>query len=101
MPRSSAMRDNSAMNSTPPSERDLDLGCIWNNSFAKLGNDFYTRLLPQPLPAPYWIGHSCALARKLGLAEHWLASQELLQGLSGNRMINGTQPLASVYSCLL
>jgi len=86
------------MNSTPPSERDLDLGCIWNNSFAKLGNDFYTRLLPQPLPAPYWIGHSCALARKLGLAEHWLASQELLQGLSGNRMINGTQPLASVYS---
>jgi uncharacterized protein YdiU (UPF0061 family) len=86
------------MNSTPPSERDLDLGCIWNNSFAKLGNNFYTRLLPQPLPAPHWIGHSCALARKLGLAEHWLASQELLQALSGNRMINGTQPLASVYS---
>jgi len=86
------------MNDIPPSERDLDLGCIWNNSFAKLGNDFYTRLLPQPLPAPYWIGHSCALARKLGLAEHWLASQELLQALSGSRMINGTQPLASVYS---
>ncbi len=86
------------MNRAANSDNNLDLGWAWDNSFAKLGDDFYTRLSPQPLPAPYWVSASRALARELDLAQSWLASAELLQALSGNRPIRDTQPLASVYS---
>ncbi|MDO8248878.1 MAG: YdiU family protein [Rhodoferax sp.] len=76
----------------------LDVGLIWRNSFAQLGRTFYTPLAPQPLPAPYWVSSSRALARELGLDQSWLASPELLEVVSGNRPLAGTQPLASVYS---
>ncbi len=79
-------------------ELGTDLGLVWNNSFAKLGPDFYTRLQPQPLPAPYWVGKSLAVARDIGLPESWLDSPALLDALSGNALLAGTQPLASVYS---
>ena len=76
----------------------VDLNLPWHNSFIDLGPDFYTRLAPQPLPQPYWVGKSNAVARELGLAEHWLDSPDLLAALSGNVPISGTSPLASVYS---
>ena len=75
-----------------------DLGMRWNNSFAGLGPDFYTELSPQPLPAPYWVGTSLAVARDVGLPEAWLKSPALLDALSGNARLAGTRPLASVYS---
>ncbi len=76
----------------------LDSGLTWRNSYARLGEDFYTLLAPQPLPSPYWVGRSPSMARTLGLDESWLASQKLLEALSGNGTMAGTQPLASVYS---
>lgn len=93
-----ALRDNPPMNMATYSPGNLDVGLIWRNSFAQLGEDFYTRLSPQPLPAPYWVGRSRSLADELGLHESWLASAELLEAVSGNRPIAGTQALASVYS---
>ncbi len=91
-------RDNRAMTMTTDHQGELDLGLRWRNSFSQLGEDFYTRVTPRPLRAPYWVGRSRSLARELGLEPHWLASQELLEALSGNRRIAGTEPLASVYS---
>ncbi|WPC65293.1 YdiU family protein [Rhodoferax ferrireducens] len=76
----------------------LDVGLAWRNSFAQLGKSFYTPLAPWPLPAPYWVGRSTSTARELGLSESWLDSPELLQVLTGNQPMAGTQPLASVYS---
>ncbi len=76
----------------------LAIGLSWHNRFAQLGPDFLTALPPQPLPAPYWVGRSAAVARELGLDAAWMASDELLNALSGNRALAGTQPLASVYS---
>ena len=92
------VRDNPAMNTATDSMDALDIGLPWNNSFALLGSDFYAPLDPQPLPAPYWVGHSESAAHALGLAPAWLQSPELLNAVSGNRRIAGTQPLASVYS---
>ena len=70
----------------------------WVNSFHQLGADFYTELSPRPLPAPYWVSRNRALARELGLEENWLDSAETLAALSGNQLLPGAQPLASVYS---
>ncbi len=69
--------------------------------FAHLGPAFYTALQPTPLPAPYppyWVGTSLALARELGLGDAWLSSNEALQALSGNALLSGSVPYASVYS---
>jgi uncharacterized protein YdiU (UPF0061 family) len=73
-------------------------GLKWVNSFARLGPGFYTELQPTPLPSPYWVGRSRALARELGLEDHWLESDEALAALTGNQMLCGSRPLASVYS---
>ncbi|MEO8387549.1 protein adenylyltransferase SelO [Polaromonas sp.] len=70
----------------------------WNNSFAQLGGDFSTRLRPQPLPAPYWVGRSRSVARELGLDAEWFESQAALDALTGNSVLPGSDPLASVYS---
>lgn len=69
----------------------------WTNSFARLGPDFYTELQPVPLPAPYWVGRSRALARELGLEDQWLESGAALAALTGNQFLRGSRPLASVY----
>ena len=71
---------------------------LWDNSFHALGTRFFTPLAPYPLPAPYWVGRSPAVAELLGLDAHWLESDAMLNALSGNQPISGTQPLASVYS---
>ena len=73
-------------------------GPAWNNRFAALGPDFFTELRPTALPAPYWVGRNQTLARELGLQEPWFASQDALEVLTGNRVAEGSQPLASVYS---
>ena len=70
----------------------------WKPAFEALGPAFYTHLPPQPLPAPIWISRNAALARELGLDEHWLASQEALMAFAGSAVLPGSQPLASVYS---
>jgi serine/tyrosine/threonine adenylyltransferase len=70
----------------------------WGNSFAKLGADFYTRLRPQPLPDPAWVSRNHALAREMGLEAEWFDSDGALQALTGNTMLPGSDPLASVYS---
>jgi uncharacterized protein YdiU (UPF0061 family) len=75
-----------------------DAGLRWNNRFAALGPAFSTRLQPTPLPAPYWVGRSEGTARTLGLDAGWFASDEALGVFSGNALLPGMAPLASVYS---
>jgi len=70
----------------------------WHNRFAALGPAFFTRLSPQPLPDPYWVGRSRSMARELGLDEEWMESWQALKAFSGNGVLPGSDPLASVYS---
>jgi uncharacterized protein YdiU (UPF0061 family) len=70
----------------------------WRNRFAELGEDFYTALPAQPLPAPHWVARSAECARWLGLAQDWWLQRDALDVFSGNRLWPGMQPLASVYS---
>ncbi|HSV61497.1 MAG TPA: YdiU family protein [Variovorax sp.] len=79
-------------------ELAVDLGLRWEAGFHSLGPAFYTELLPRPLPDPYWVGRSPAMARQLGLGEHQLDTPEALEAFTGNVRIAGTRPLASVYS---
>ncbi len=78
--------------------RQLDLGLDWRNSFAGLGEAFYTELRPTPLPDPCLVAGNRALAGALGIAPELLFSGDGVEALTGNRPIGGTRPLASVYS---
>jgi serine/tyrosine/threonine adenylyltransferase len=70
----------------------------WAARFNTLGPAFHTELHPRPLPSPYWVGRSNALARELDLDPEWMQGDEALQVFTGNRVLPGMAPLASVYS---
>ncbi|WP_138515410.1 protein adenylyltransferase SelO [Rhodoferax bucti] len=86
------------MSHLPPAPEALDLDLPWNNRFAGLGDAFYAPLHPTPLPAPYWVGTSASAARWAGLDTAYLNHPDVLQALTGNRLLAGSAPLASVYS---
>lgn len=70
-----------------------------DNSFARLPEAFYTRLLPEPLPAPYLVAVSTPVAALLGLPETLLADrQAMAECFAGNCLLPGSEPLAAVYS---
>ncbi|MBC7610641.1 MAG: YdiU family protein [Polaromonas sp.] len=76
----------------------LSKALTWNNRFARLGEKFYTHLQAQALPDPYWISRNQAVARELGLEANWFESQTALDAFTGNSVLPGAEPLASVYS---
>ena len=76
----------------------VDRPDLWSHRFAELGPDFHTELHPTPLPVPYWVGTSLGLARDMGLDTDWLQGEEALHTFTGNRLLPGMRPLASVYS---
>lgn len=63
-----------------------------------LGPAFFTHLHPTPLPKPYWVARSTAVANELGINPDWLASDEALSLLVGNQVAEAPTPLATVYS---
>lgn len=71
---------------------------LQTSRFETLGEAFFTRLHPTPLPAPYWVGRSNGLARALDLPEDWHEQPQHLEALTGNCLLPGSSPLASVYS---
>ncbi len=81
-----------ASTDTAPTPVTLGVG------FAALDAAFFTDLRPTPLPEPYWVGRSEPLARTLGLDPRWMQSDDALQALTGNTLLPGSRPLASVYS---
>lgn len=86
------------MNLTAESDTTADIGLAWNHRFAALGSDFFTELRPTPLPSPHWVGVSTDVAQLIGLDEAWLRSDTALQAFTGNALLAGSRPLASVYS---
>ena len=86
------------MHLSADSDPPADTGLAWNHGFATLGPDFFTELRPTPLPSPHWVGTSAAVASLLGLDDAWLHSNTALQAFSGNTLLTGSRPLASVYS---
>jgi uncharacterized protein YdiU (UPF0061 family) len=70
----------------------------FDNSFAELPPAFYTRLMPTPLPAPYFIAASGKAAALAGLDPADLRRDDMVAVFSGNAVPPRAQPLAAVYS---
>jgi len=70
----------------------------FDNSYARLPERFYAKLPPTPVKSPDLIRLNNALARQLGLDPAQLASSEGIQILAGNRLAQGSEPLAMAYA---
>ncbi len=70
----------------------------FDNSYARLPDRFFARLPPTPVSAPRLIRLNEQLARHLGLDPEKLAAPEGVEILAGNRIAQGSEPLAMAYA---
>jgi uncharacterized protein YdiU (UPF0061 family) len=69
-----------------------------DNSYARLPDRFYARLAPTPVTAPKLLKLNEPLARQLGLDPAFLASPEGVEILGGNKVAEGSEPIALAYA---
>ena len=81
-----------------PSVESPLLPLHWRHSYDALGTAFYTPVQPAPLTDAHWVAHNHALAQSMGWPSNAWSSDELLSALSGNAVLPGSQPYATVYS---
>jgi uncharacterized protein YdiU (UPF0061 family) len=70
----------------------------FDNSYARLPDRFFARVAPTPVAAPRLIKVNAALAAELGLDPAWLAGDEGVQVLAGNRVPETAEPIATAYA---
>jgi uncharacterized protein YdiU (UPF0061 family) len=70
----------------------------FDNSYARLPERFYARLPPTPVAAPRLVKLNRALALQLGLDPEALATAEGVEILAGNRIAQGSEPVALAYA---
>src|ERR1700734_3412754 len=70
----------------------------FENTYARLPEHFYARLDPTPVAAPRLVKLNVELARNLGLDPDQLAGPQGVAILAGNRVAEGSEPLALAYA---
>lgn len=70
----------------------------FENTYARLPEHFYARLNPMPVAQPRLIKLNAGLARNLGLDPQALATPQGVAVLAGNRIAQGSEPLAQAYA---
>lgn len=70
----------------------------FDNTYAWLPDRFFARVTPTPVAAPRLIRVNVALATELGMDPDWLASEEGVAVLAGNRVPDTATPIATAYA---
>ena len=76
----------------------MTLKVPFDNSYARLPARFFARREPTRVAEPKLIHLNHALAVQLGLDPDWLASAEGAEILAGNRLAEGSDPIATAYA---
>src|ERR1700688_4991449 len=79
-----------------PESHPISFG--FSNAYARLPERFYSRLDPTPVAAPRLVKLNVELARTLDLDPDALASARGVEILAGNRVAEGSEPLAQAYA---
>jgi uncharacterized protein YdiU (UPF0061 family) len=80
----------------PSDRKPIHFG--FENTYARLPGPFYARVSPTPVAAPRLVKLNVELACSLGLDPDALASAEGVEILAGNRVADGSEPLALAYA---
>ncbi len=75
-----------------------ETGWNFDNSYARLPESFFSKLLPAPVRAPKLVVLNDSLATSLGLDAEALKSEEGVAVLAGNKVPEGASPLAQAYA---
>jgi uncharacterized protein YdiU (UPF0061 family) len=70
----------------------------FDNSYARLPGRFFASVNPEPVRSPRLIRLNAELARALGLDPDWLAGPDGVETLAGNRLFDGSRPIATAYA---
>jgi serine/tyrosine/threonine adenylyltransferase len=70
----------------------------FDNTYARLPERFFARILPTPVKAPRLIRVNGPLAARLGLDPELLAGEEGVELLAGNRVAATAEPIATAYA---
>ncbi len=70
----------------------------FDNTYAALPERFYSRQKPEPVSSPSTIVVNEPLARRLGFDPQWLKTEEGAEFGVGNRLLEGSDPIAMVYA---
>src|SRR5437763_2072076 len=70
----------------------------FENTYARLPDRFYARVVPTPVRAPRLIRVNTELALNLGLHPDWLAGPEGLEVLAGRLVPDSAEPIAMAYA---
>jgi uncharacterized protein YdiU (UPF0061 family) len=81
---------------SPAAEPAVPFG--FRNTYARLPEGFFARLNPTPVAEPRLIKVNAALAESLGLDPVALASPAGVAVFAGNRIAEGSEPLAQAYA---
>ena len=79
-----------------PEVRPVRFG--FENTYARLPEHFYARVNPTPVTGPRLVKVNVELARYLGLNPEALSSTQGVEILAGNRVAEGSEPLAIAYA---
>ena len=81
-------------------EKDLnrETGFNLENTYINLPNIMYSKQYPSDVRVPKIAIFNSSLAKELGLNEEYLNSKEGAEILSGNKVIEGTTPIAQAYA---
>jgi len=71
---------------------------LFDNSYARLPERFFSRHDPVPVASPGLVRVNRALATYLGIDPDWLASDQGVATIAGNRVPEGASPIATVYA---
>jgi len=77
---------------------DTEATLEFRHGFARLGDQFFTRVAPEALPDPYLVSVNPAMAHILGLEKKQFSSQAFVDYFSGSRLPEGADPLAMLYA---
>jgi uncharacterized protein YdiU (UPF0061 family) len=80
-----------------PMSRDAPL-FAFDNSYARLPERFFARVAPTATAEPGLVRFNASLARQLGVNPERLASDEALEVFAGNRVPEGSDPIATAYA---
>ena len=70
----------------------------FDNTYARLPSRFYAKLPPAPVAQPKLIKVNRPLAAELNIDSNYLESDDGVSALAGNRLFDGSEPLAMAYA---
>jgi uncharacterized protein YdiU (UPF0061 family) len=71
---------------------------VFDSAYARLPDRFFARVAPTPVAAPRLIRVNAPLATELGIDPQWLAGEEGVAVLAGNRIPDTATPIATAYA---